>query len=64
MPHRRRPEKGSFAAHFDELVRHFREHHGERRDSKNSERDKPDIRSVHDRLFERAWREKSDKPFP
>lgn len=23
MPGRRRPEKGTFAAHFDELVRHF-----------------------------------------
>lgn len=23
MPHRRRIEKGSFAGHFDELVKHF-----------------------------------------
>jgi len=61
MPHRRRKQKGSFGGHFDELVEQFP--HGEAAKPKKSDpRDKPskDDASVHDKLFESAWRKARD----
>lgn len=58
MPHRRRVHKGSFGGHFDELVKHFRNHDQEPQENAGAKA--PDKRkesgSVHDRLFETAWR--------
>jgi hypothetical protein len=54
MPHRRRVKKNSFGGHFDDLVKHFTE-----QPSKDQGTDKGaprDDRSIHDRLFESAWR--------
>lgn len=57
MPHRRPPKKGSFGAHFDELVKHFHHDRPEpKARDKDSSTDKPDRDNVHDRLFESAWR--------
>ena len=56
MPHRRKIKKGSFAGHFDELVEQFPEERTDpasRTDPKRSDDDK----DIHDRLFERAWRD-------
>ena len=59
MPHKRPVEKGSFGAHFDELVKHFT--HAPRNAMRaraspepvNSElKDKLDIHAM---LFDRAW---------
>jgi hypothetical protein len=57
MPHRRRMERGSFAAHFDALVPQFPVHapdaqkkHKHKRSAELQE--KVDI---HAALFERAW---------
>ncbi len=61
MPHRRRPQKGSFGSHFDELVKHFPEN-GDETDQPRSDDPNPDGRSVHDRLFETAWSHKDRKP--
>ena len=64
MPHRRKPHKGSFGAHFDELVRHFPAHdHGDeaQREGGHAEQEK---RSVHDRLFESAWRKQKEERRP
>jgi hypothetical protein len=55
MPHRRKREKGSFGAHFDELVKHFHEERTARSNDSENERSKDD-RDFHDRLFEIAWR--------
>jgi hypothetical protein len=56
MPHKRMIKKGSFAGHFDELVKVA----GTEPDSESAKatrNPKPgrDGASVHDRLFERAW---------
>ena len=63
MPGRRPIQKGSFGAHFDEVVKHF--HHAESQPRPNEAgstlREKLDI---HAQLFERAWqldREHLDK---
>ena len=54
MPHRRKPQKGSFGGHFDELVGHFPHHPPS--NPNGDEKDRPkEERSVHDRLFEGAW---------
>ncbi|HVU29168.1 MAG TPA: hypothetical protein VHE36_02100 [Sphingomicrobium sp.] len=57
MPHRRRVRKGSFAAHFDELVAHFPVSEGPRppkRTERNEElQEKIDIHAL---LFDRAWK--------
>jgi len=53
MPHRRKPEKGSFGGHFDELVKHFAEQQTPKSREGYSSKDGE---NVHDRLFERAWR--------
>lgn len=62
MPHRRKPRKGSFGAHFDELVGHFPAH----LDNKQAQQKRDDAdqenRSVHDRLFERAWKKEERRP--
>ena len=63
MPHRRTVKKGSFGAHFDELVKHFhheRPHPKSDDDSDEGDRRDRDAHDVHDRLFERAWREARD----
>jgi len=57
MPHRRQVQKGSFGAHFDELVKHFSN------DTPAAPADQPQQRSaalqekidIHARLFEQAW---------
>jgi hypothetical protein len=57
MPHRRKPEKGSFGGHFDELVTKFSEEPSSRR-IEQAELKSPATEdgNVHDRLFECAWR--------
>jgi hypothetical protein len=56
MPHRRQMHRGSFGAHFDELVKHFPGHdreRGEPRHQRSSElQEKIDI---HAQLFALAW---------
>ena len=64
MPHSRKPHKGSFGSHFDELVEHFPDDHrppkgGEAGKSKAG-KSKADKRSVHERLLESAWRNPHD----
>jgi hypothetical protein len=54
MPHRRRAKKNSFAGHFDDLVKHFPEQSSE--DRSGDESGPKDERSIHDRLFDSAWR--------
>ena len=57
MPHRRRTKKGSFGGHFDELVTQFPDDGSTRRDkAKNQDQPPKDDGSIHDRLFESAWR--------
>lgn len=59
MPHQRPRKKGSFAAHFDELVVHFPDPlPSARRDDGVSDRS-PELQEkldIHALLFERAWR--------
>jgi hypothetical protein len=56
VPHRRRPQKGSFGSHFDELVNHFPADR-EKRDAAEADslRKPQDAQSAQDRLFDRAW---------
>jgi hypothetical protein len=54
MPHRRKPEKGSFGGHFDELVKHFP--HKQTAKFDDEEKRSKDDRDFHDRLFAIAWR--------
>jgi hypothetical protein len=54
MPHRR-PRKGSFGDHLDELVKHFPEDQDQQRRGDAGEPDK-EKQSIHDRLFEKSWR--------
>jgi hypothetical protein len=55
MPRKRPVKKGSFGGHFDELVKHFPN------DLPTKAQPQPnpttDLRDVHDRLFEGAWRQ-------
>ena len=57
MPHRRQVQKGSFGAHFDELVKHFPDERsgvasGQPQQRSAALQEKIDI---HARLFEQAW---------
>jgi hypothetical protein len=61
MPHRRKPEKGSFGGHFDELVKHF---HGEQRDAAKDQEQSKEDRDFHDRLFAIAWRASHERKSP
>jgi hypothetical protein len=56
MPHRRTVKKGSFGDRLDGVVEQFPE---ERTDaSAPSDPERPDDdKDIHDRLFERAWRD-------
>lgn len=56
MPHRRRVQKGSFGTHFDELVKHFPSGQDAREKGRDEPARKEDKRSVHDKLFDSAWR--------
>ncbi|HEX5237758.1 MAG TPA: hypothetical protein VFW39_04755 [Sphingomicrobium sp.] len=62
MPHRRKPRKGSFGGHFDELVKHFPQE--QRKKSPDESERSEDERSVHDRLFERAWSKNEEERRP
>lgn len=58
MPGRRPIKKGSFGAHFDEVVRHFPHAAlpgGQQRPSEEA-RALQEKRDIHALLFERAWR--------
>lgn len=56
MPHRRRVHKGSFGSHFDELVKHFRNHQNKAGNGVAKPPDDAEKPSnIHDRLFETAW---------
>jgi hypothetical protein len=58
MPHRRTVKKGSFGGHLDDLVKHFPHGQPQTKTDESEERDRRDREaSIHDRLFERAWRE-------
>lgn len=60
MPHKRPAHKGSFGAHFDELVKHFPHSPNDARPAPAvSERRGEDLKEkldIHALLFERAWR--------
>ena len=58
MSGRRKVKKGSFAAHLDELVKHFPQESRasrEKQDPRREDLKQRDKRSVHALLFERAW---------
>ena len=58
MPHRRTVKKGSFGGHFDELVKHFPHDQPQTKTDESEERDRSEHdATIHDKLFERAWRE-------
>jgi hypothetical protein len=62
MPRRRPDKKGSFGGHFDELVRVFEPEPRSRPDSGGKpQMPAADDASVHDRLFESAWRAAREK---
>ena len=59
MPHRRKPEKGSFGGHFDELVPHFEPNEAigsRRRGAAERPREFQEKVDIHALLFERAWK--------
>jgi hypothetical protein len=56
MPHRRKPERGSFKDHFDGLVAQF-PHEREECDAEGSEDGRKHKRHINDLLFERASRD-------
>ena len=60
MPHKRPVQKGSFGAHFDELVKHFPHSPNDARPAPAfSDRRGEDLKEkldIHALLFERAWR--------
>lgn len=57
MPHRRTVSKGSFSAHFDELVKQFPDlPAGRQARSAAEERELKERRDIHGALFERAWK--------
>ena len=54
---RKRPIiRGSFGAHFDELVKHFPHDQSEKQAKARDERGLIEKRDIHALLFERAWR--------
>jgi hypothetical protein len=61
MPHRRTAKKGSFGGHFDDLVKHFPHERAKSDDSGEGDRREEETPTVHDNLFERAWREARDE---
>jgi hypothetical protein len=59
MPHRRKAEKGSFGAHFDELIVHFPANERPTSSEKGSAqrpRELQDKVDIHSALFRRAWK--------
>ena len=64
MRQRQRDKKGSFGAHFDELVRHFPRDAPADREPPRDARELQEKRDIHALLFERAWqvdnRERND----
>jgi len=65
MPHRRTVKKGSFGGRLDEVVKHFPEERADPSSAADPKRSDDD-KDIHDRLFERAWRErrKETRPTP
>lgn len=57
MPHRRKPERGSFKDHFDGLVTHFPHEHGQERERAKADERRKDKRHINDRLFDHAHRD-------
>jgi hypothetical protein len=55
MPHRRSVRKGSFDAHFDELVTHFPEEQRPAKQRAMARRKLKEKIDIHSLLFERAW---------
>lgn len=59
MPHRRQVQKGSFGAHFDELVKHFPDDMRQRpaaEDKVARSRELQDKIDLHAQLFDWAWK--------
>ena len=56
MPGRRQIRKGSFGSHFDEVVKHFPHEKPETRLDGGKDKSSDQDASVHDKLFESAWR--------
>jgi hypothetical protein len=56
MPDRKSGKKGSFDGDLDELVRVFKPTPATERDGREDGPSPEDKATVHDRLFERAWR--------
>jgi hypothetical protein len=56
MPGKRPVKKGSFGSHFDEVVKHFPHEKPETRPDRGKDKASDQDTSVHDKLFERAWR--------
>ena len=57
MPHRRKPERGSFKDHFDGLVAQFSEEQERMREAARAEKRRKDQRHINDLLFERSARD-------
>ena len=58
MPHRRPRTKGSFGAHFDELVTQFPARQQQRESSRDERGRSAELQEkldIHALLFERAW---------
>jgi hypothetical protein len=61
MPHRRIVKKGSFAGHLDELVKVLEKSDPKTGKAKRTPKLRPESASVHDHLFERAWKASGPK---
>jgi len=60
MPGKRPVKEGSFGGHFDELVKHFPHDDGKAPVREDAGKSGDQVGSVHDKLFERAWRKGRD----
>jgi len=56
MPHRRKPKKGSFGSHFDELVAQFPAAQEAEKNEAKRPREFQEKVDIHAALFERAWK--------
>lgn len=57
MPHRRKPERGSFGDHFEGLVAQFSEEQERIRQAARADERRKDKRHINDLLFERSSRD-------
>jgi hypothetical protein len=61
MPGKRPVKKGSFASHFDEVVKHFpHEESPEHGEADECRKPPKDDGNIHDKLLEGAWRKAAE----